>query len=172
MPLKRCGSVSERLTVWFSRRSAARERRGVGVERLEAAGVERVERLLAAHEVERRALFGRGLGEDEGPVGKSNAARPSLPGGFAPRGFQRRRPAIIRWRTRWRSPSRAKTMRLPMRRTASTRLPSAARSGGSNVRTRNGLDDAHVLERLADDAAAQVLDVELDVRQLGHEGKG
>src|SRR5512138_564515 len=45
----------------------------------------------------------------------------------------------MRWRTRKRSSSRASTILLPRRRTATTRRPSAAETGGSAERTRNGL---------------------------------
>ena len=57
MPLKNRGSVSERFTVWLSRVSAVGERGEVGGERIDAAGVVRGERLLAAHEVQRGALL-------------------------------------------------------------------------------------------------------------------
>jgi hypothetical protein len=61
MPLNRRGSVSERLSVWFSRCRR-------GVQDLDAAPVERGRRGPAAHEMERRALLGAGLGEKQGPV--------------------------------------------------------------------------------------------------------
>src|SRR5437899_638003 len=73
------------------------------------------------------------------PVEKSKAARPTLPGTLAPAGFQCSRPAIIRWMTRKRSPSRAKTTRLPSRRRPVTTRPLAAEIGGSNDRSTKGL---------------------------------
>jgi len=51
-------------------------------------------------------------------------------------------------------------MRFPIRRTERTCLL-APRIGGSNDLTRNALAIAGVLERLAYDAAAQMLDVDL-----------
>ena len=56
------------------------------------------------------------------------------PGGLSSRASQRNRPAIMRCATRNRSPSSASTIRLPSRRTAFTRRPSAAESGGTAVR--------------------------------------
>jgi len=56
----------------------------------------------------------------------------------APAGFHRKRPAIMRWKTRKRSPSSSKAIRLPRRWRARTTRPSAAASGGSTERRRNG----------------------------------
>src|SRR5205085_8213557 len=66
------------------------------------------------------------------------AASPSLPGTFAPRSPQRRRPAIMRWKTRKRSPSNSSAMRLPMRWMRTTCLPKIAEMGGSKVRNTKG----------------------------------
>ena len=52
-----------------------------------------------------------------------------------PAGLQCSRPAIIRWMTSQRSPSTPMAMRLPMRRNATTCLPSTVESGGSTVRS-------------------------------------
>ena len=54
MPLKMCGSVSARLSVWFSPCQPRGEAGEVGVEHLEAARIERVDRGLAADDVQRR----------------------------------------------------------------------------------------------------------------------
>src|SRR5439155_464197 len=72
------------------------------------------------------------------PVGKSSAARRSLPGMRPRGGRQWRRPAIIRWRTRKSSASRPITRRLPSRRSPVTLRPSAAARGGSTERRKNG----------------------------------
>jgi hypothetical protein len=49
------------------------------------------------------------------------------------------RPTIIKCKTRNRSPSSSKTMRLPKRRRPRTVFPSASLSGGSTLRKTNGL---------------------------------
>ena len=65
MPLKRCGSVSARLSVWFSRVSRSANAGSVGVEHFEPAGIERGEarrsRARGASTPALRAL----LGEDQ-----------------------------------------------------------------------------------------------------------
>src|SRR5262245_60312219 len=73
------------------------------------------------------------------PLSKSMARSPTLPGTFAPRSCQRKRPAIIKWITRNSSPSNSKTIRLPRRWRSRTCAPRRASSGGSMERSRNGL---------------------------------
>src|SRR5207247_1111431 len=73
------------------------------------------------------------------PVGKSNDPRPTLAGGLVPSGRHRKRPAIIRWKTRKTSPSISQTMRFPRRLRPRTLRPSAALNGGSTVRRSEGL---------------------------------
>ena len=73
------------------------------------------------------------------PCSKSNAASPILPGTLVPAGFQRSRPAIIRWITAYRSSSKPITSRLPSRDTPVIVLPTISRTGGSTERSRNGL---------------------------------
>ena len=79
------------------------------------------------------------------PREKSKAASPPFLGSGEPGVFQWSLPAIIRCMAMKRGPrsegpaASSKTMRLPRRSTFSTRLPSAADGGGSNVRTTNGL---------------------------------
>ena len=68
MPLNRCGSVSARFSVWFSRVSALVKLLERGVERLDAAGIERAQRRLAAHQLQRRALLRARLGEEQRAV--------------------------------------------------------------------------------------------------------
>ena len=72
------------------------------------------------------------------PCSKSSASRPTRPGTAVPGPFQRNRPAIIRWITRYASPSSAKTTRLPIRSRRTTRRPSAADIGVPTDRRRNG----------------------------------
>ena len=74
--------------------------REVRLQDLEPERRERGEPVGAAHEVQRGALLRAGFGQEQRAGRKSKAARPSRPGGLAPRARQRRRPAIIRCRTR------------------------------------------------------------------------
>ena len=82
MPLKRCGSVSARLSVWFSRVSRSAKTRQADVQDFEAAGIERREvrprRATTCSDACRRASLPRS--GSSVPVGKSNAARPDLAG--------------------------------------------------------------------------------------------
>src|SRR5438477_7053452 len=73
------------------------------------------------------------------PVGKSNDASPTLAGGLVLAGRHLNRPAIIRWKTRKSLSSISHTMRFPMRLRATTLRPTAAASGGSTVRSSEGL---------------------------------
>ena len=68
MPLNRRGSVSARLSVWFSRVSARAKRLEVDLEHLEAARVMLAERRLALDHVQRRPLLRAGLGERQRAV--------------------------------------------------------------------------------------------------------
>ena len=65
MPLKICGSVSARFSVWFSCRKPARKGRQVRVQHLETLGIERGKRRFAAHDVNRRLPLRPCLGEDD-----------------------------------------------------------------------------------------------------------
>ena len=73
------------------------------------------------------------------PSSKSNAARAPRPPTRAPRFFQCSRPAIIRCRTTNRSPSSAKTIRLPIRSRPVTIFPDVSATGGAVDRSRKGL---------------------------------
>src|SRR3989475_3138285 len=73
------------------------------------------------------------------PVGKSNDASPILAGGLVPAARHLNRPAIIKWKTRKSLPSSSHTMRFPMRLRATTLRPTAAATGGSTVRSSEGL---------------------------------
>src|SRR2546430_8413687 len=97
------GSVSARLSVWFRHSSARRN---------EAASAARTSRppgscsRSAASPRTRWSAARRFVPASvmvSVPAEKSNAARPILPGGLAPAGFQCRRPAIMRCSTRKRS---------------------------------------------------------------------
>ena len=68
IPLKRCGSVSARLMVWFSRGRAAMKRRH-RLHDLEPARVLRGPRLLTTHDMERRLALRARLGEISIPSG-------------------------------------------------------------------------------------------------------
>ena len=64
---------------------------------------------------------------------------PTLPGTAAPRAASFRRPAIIRCSNKNRSPSRRNAIRLPTRSKSPTRRPNALASGGTAVRSSEGL---------------------------------
>ena len=89
MPRRMCGSVSARLSVWFSRVIAA-----LNAARRAASGstppaVERAERLLAAASGGCAARFFVPASVSVSvPVEKSKAASPSLPGELGAGGFQ------------------------------------------------------------------------------------
>ena len=171
MPLRRCGSVSERLMVWFSRRRAAGEGRGVGVEGLEAAGVERPHGRLAAHQVEGCALLRRGLREEERPGREVEGGEAHLRGHLgagvpppqAPRDHQVEHEVKV-----------ALEVEDDALAHAAHRLDALAvrlAERGIERAARGRAGHANRLERLADDAAAQVHQVDFDVGQLGH-GRG
>lgn len=73
------------------------------------------------------------------PPGKSNSASISRRFGLGFFTAHCSRPATMRWITRKRSSSKANTSRLPMRLSPVTRLPTIADTGGSTLRTTNGL---------------------------------
>src|SRR5262245_18017825 len=139
MPLNSRGSVSARFRVWLSRDSAARKalrshsRTSIPPRAKAASPSSPATRCREAR------FFDPASVRSSVPVSKSNAASPSLPGIFAPGAFQCSRPAIMRWITRWRSPSSPRAIRLPIRRSATRARLSAARRGGSTVRSTNGL---------------------------------
>ena len=128
--------MSDRFKVWFSLRSAASNCAGV------ASSGSRPPRRNSSSDrarwIEARFLEAASVSASVPPA-KSKAARPSLPGIFAPASSHLKRPAIMRWMTRKRSSESSKTMRLPSRRTSRTRFPTAALRGGSKVRTTKGL---------------------------------
>ena len=68
MPLKRCGSVSARFSVWFSRRSAAANASQVGVEHLEAAGIVRASASRPCTTCSDARRFDARLGQDQRAV--------------------------------------------------------------------------------------------------------
>ena len=136
IPDNKRGSVSERFSVWFSRRSA-----DSNSSRVEASGSippRSNSSSARARWIEARFFVAASVSTSV-PEGKSRAASPTFPGIFAPRSSHLNRPAIIRWITRNSPPSSMKTIRLPRRRTSSTRRPLATLSGGSKVRTTKGL---------------------------------
>ena len=168
MPLNRRGSVSARLSVWFSRDERSAERREVDRERLEPARVVRRERVLAPHDVQRRPLLRAGLGQHERAVREVERGQRMRPASLAPGSFQCSRPAIIRCRTRHRSSSRPSAMRLPRRRRPAD-VP-AVRCGERRVdrAQQERAGQPHALERPIQDAPLQRLEVDRDVGQLRH----
>ena len=168
MPLNRRGSVSARLSVWFSRCSRSRNA-GRSAAATSSPPRSNAARALAPCTTcsEARFLVPASVNASV-PLAKSNSARVMRAGGRSPRPSQRRRPAIIRCNTRKYSPSSASTMRLPRRRTATTRRPSTLASGGTAVRSTNGLIRRTRSSRLPDDAPLEALDIDVDVGQFRH----
>src|SRR4029079_1173017 len=139
MPLKRCGSVSERFSVWLPLRSAAANCAG-DIAKISAppgsiapTACAPLTRCIDACLRDPASVKSSVASE------KSNAASPTFAGIAAPFSFHLSRPAIIRCTTRNRSASRAQTRRLPTRVRVWITFPSIDASGGSNVRTKNGL---------------------------------
>ena len=120
-------------------RQGVGERVGARFQRLDPASRQRGELLQAQH-VERGAALRPGLGEREGaPRELERRQHRAGAAALRPRRIQCSRPAIMRWSASARPPSRTSTTRLPSRRTSTTLRPSASRSGGSTVRSRNGV---------------------------------
>ena len=171
MPLNRRGSVSARLRVWFSRGAPRGTRRASRVEHLEAAAVERARAPpRRATSVQRGALL-------RCPPRSAAASRPgsrrreadACPGRFGARArCQCRRPAIIRWSTRKRSPSSAERRSACRSAAAPHPLPVAARERRIDGAQQERAREPDALERLADDARRERLEVDGDVGQLGH----
>ena len=76
----------------------------------------------------------------------------------------------MRCSTSHRPPSSPMARRLPTRRSSRTVRPRAASSGGVTVRSRNGEASCTCSSRAADDPRLQRLEVDGQVRQLGHLG--
>ena len=140
------------------------------IERLEPARVERSQRRLANDDVERGALPRTGLCENE---------RPS-------REVERREPQSRRDLRPWLAPLEAtgdhevedeEEIALERERDALADPPHAAHRAALCARERRldgahevGAHDAGTHQRRADEPRREVLDVERDVRQLGHGG--
>src|SRR6267143_35341 len=138
IPLNSRGSVSERLSVWFSRSSASRKAAsGASSTSIPPRSIARTASAPRTKCKDARFFVAASV-RTSVPYGKSMAASPTLPGTLAPRSSHLRRPAIMRCRTRNRSPSSSSAMRLPMRWMRTTCLPVASEMGGSKVRSTNG----------------------------------
>ena len=70
MPLSRCGSVSARFSVWFSRVSASPNCSTVDVSTSSPPGSCDASSCFAAHQIQRRAPLRSGLGQDQRSVGE------------------------------------------------------------------------------------------------------
>ena len=84
MPLNTCGSVRARLSVWFSRVSAARKSAGEAESTSMPAAVVLGKPGFARDDVQRRAALGAASVSTSVPSWKSNAASCCLPASFAP----------------------------------------------------------------------------------------
>jgi len=139
MPLNSRGSVSARLTVWFSRTSASRK---TSMPASSGSMPPRSSDTSPSRPCSRCSdarRFDPASVRISVPVSKSNAARPNFPGTFAPGASQRKRPAIIRWIAIHASPSRPTTILFPIRATDSTTRPTRSEGDGETVRSRKGL---------------------------------
>ena len=119
--------------------------------------------VFAAKHVQRRPALCAGLGEHKRAAGEIEGRQRGFAASLAPGAFQWSRPAIIRCKTSHSSSSNPRAMRLPSRRSSRTVLPSTDSSGGSNVRSRNGLWTSHAIELFAENASLECLDVDRDV---------
>jgi hypothetical protein len=137
MPLKSRGSVNDRLTVWFSatRRAANASRVAAMTSMPPASSAASPARPATTWSDARRCLPASVSASV--PVAKAKNAS-AFGAVVLPRSSQRSRPAIMRWTTTKRSPSNARTMRLPSRSTPTTVRPSTAEIGGVTERSRNG----------------------------------
>ena len=176
MPLNRCGSVSARLSVWFSRVSAARncvERR---VERLDAAGIDVAERGLAAHHLDRGALLRAGFGEQQRAVLELQRRQDDLraEAGFLARLAPSEAPGDHQvnhedQRRRHRRAARRRALfACRHARTSCTVAPDSPSTGGSTVRRTNGLSSRTRLSRRPTTCARQRFDVHCDIRKFRH----
>ena len=171
MPLKDRGSVSARLSVWFSRSSSVSNCSNDRREDFQSAGVEFRQSGRAFQEPETGSPLAAGFGQRAAcRASKSKAARFCLPASLAPGFFQCSRPAIIRCSTSHRSPSSPMAIRLPMRLSSRTRFPSADAQRRLERPQQEWTVDANRSQHLADDPPLERLDVDGDVGQLGHRG--
>src|SRR5215831_5120818 len=111
----------------------------VGLENLNATGIQLAKSGLARNHMEKARFWEPASVQRSDPTGKSNAARPRGGEIFTPRARQWSLPAIIKCKTSQRSPSRPIQIRFPTRRKRRGFLPVAVPSGGVAVRSRNGL---------------------------------
>ena len=139
MPLSTRGSVSARLSVWFSAVSAARNESGSADKTSMPPGSSANNAASPSSTCkEARRLLPASVSTSE-PLGKSKAARLCRPASLAPAGRQCSLPAIIKCSTSHRSPSIPKAIRLPTRRNSRTARHSAEAMGGCAVRSRKAL---------------------------------
>ena len=103
------------------RREHGAERIEIRGEHINSAGVQGEQSLFPADQMQRRPALASRLGQDQGALGKSKAARLCRPASFASRARQCNRPAIIRCSTSQRSLPKPKAMRLPIRRSSPQR---------------------------------------------------
>ena len=138
MPLKRRGSVSARLSVWFSLTSrVANASRSASSTSSPPRSNGCRPASPSTRWIDARRVVPASV-RTSVPVGKSKEASAILPGALPPAASHRSRPAIIRWMTTNRSRSSASTIRFPMRRRPSTRLPAISAGDGLTDRSTNG----------------------------------
>ena len=184
MPEKSVGSVSARLSVWFSLRRRAAKASARRLERLEAAGVEGGERGAPRDDPHPRALLRARLGEEKSPVveekrektdflwnGKRGVAGPPSK---APRDHEVQNEEKVAVALLVRIPLftfKEKYEALPQPGHPSQRsaLDRGERrcDGPQDERAR----EAHLPQRLPLQEALEVLGVDDDVRKLRHPGR-
>src|SRR6516165_2893787 len=138
MPLKSRGSVSARLSVWFSLRNRAANCARLDVRTSRPPGSCCCSCSSPCTRCsEARRLVPASVRVSV-PLPNCRRASTARFGGAVPRSYQCRRPAIMRWNTSHNPPSSPIASRLPSRRRSVTRRCSASWIGGTALRSTNG----------------------------------
>ena len=173
MPLKQVRIGERALDVWFSRRSARGElRQAVTSSGSRPPGSWARERLLAADDsAATPAASTRPRSGSACPSGKSNAARPTLPG-IGGAALLPAKPAGDHQVKDHEQLARRAPRRCACRGGGARGRDGrpARRRGGSIERTQERARQPHRLERLTDDPRPRAPQIELDVGQFGHAG--
>ena len=170
MPLNRCGSVRARLSVWFRCRR---------VDSNASSVAERISRppgsCVAESGFSLQAGGARPVAWSRLPSGAACLGQSRTPPGCSsPRAWHLAASSEADRRSSGASTSQSSSsspmaIRFPTRRSSRTVLPLTASSGGSNVRSTNGLLTRTPSSCLPDDAPVEGLDVDRDVGSSGME---
>ena len=155
--------------VVFAQKTLA-ERVEVRIEDLEAAHVECGKRVVAADDMQRCALARSGFGERPACRWRTRKWRASCAGPLprAPGSIQRRRPAIIRCMHHEELVFHGQDDALAHAPDGEDALADDLAERRHRGAQHEGTGEADLFEDLADDAPLEALDVDDDVRQLGH----